>query len=67
MFMGYFNATLVRSSVCDVFATNGSKNMGEGRAESRTAYAVLYAPTTAGRRAQRGATERSEFEKTNRS
>ncbi|OIN90171.1 hypothetical protein AUJ40_00340 [Candidatus Berkelbacteria bacterium CG1_02_42_45] len=37
--------------------------MGEGRAESRTAYAVLYAPTTAGRRAQRGATERSEFKK----
>ena len=35
--------------------------MGEGRAEPRTAYAVLYAPTTEGRRAQRGATERSEF------
>ena len=35
--------------------------MGEGRAEPRTAYAVLYAPTTKGRRAQRGATERSEF------
>ena len=30
-----------RSSVCDVFATNGSKNMGGGRAEPRTAYAVL--------------------------
>jgi len=52
-----------RSSVCDVFATNGSKNMGEGRAEPRTAYAVLYAPTTEGRRAQRGATEKSEFKK----
>jgi hypothetical protein len=37
--------------------------MGEGRAEPRTAYAVLYAPTTEGRRAQRGATERSEFKK----
>jgi hypothetical protein len=37
--------------------------MGEGRAEPRTAYAVLYAPTTNGRRAQRGATERSEFKK----
>ena len=32
-------------------------------AEARTAYAVLYAPTTEGRRAQRGATERSEFKK----
>lgn len=39
------------------------KNLGEGRAEPRTAYAVLYAPTTVGRRAQRGATERSEFKK----
>lgn len=37
--------------------------MGEGRAEPRTAYAVLYAPTTEGRRAQRGATGRSEFKK----
>lgn len=37
--------------------------MGEGRAEPRTAYAVLYAPTTEGRRTQRGATERSEFKK----
>ena len=37
--------------------------MGEGRAEPRTAYAVLYAPTTEGRRAQRGATERNEFKK----
>jgi len=37
-----------------------AKNMGKGRAEPRTAYAVLYAPTTEGRRAQRGATERSE-------
>jgi hypothetical protein len=32
--------------------------MGEGRAEPRTAYAVLYAPTIEGRRTQRG-TERS--------
>jgi hypothetical protein len=37
--------------------------MGEERAELRTAYAVLYAPTTEGRRAQWGATERSEFKK----
>src|SRR3989339_556271 len=37
-----FNATFVRSSVCDVFATNGSKNMGEGRAEPRTVYPLLY-------------------------
>ncbi len=37
--------------------------MGEGRAEPRTAYAVLYAPSrsVAEARAQRGATERSEF------
>ena len=39
--------------------------MGEGRAEPRTAYAVLYAPSrsVAEARAQRGATERSEFKK----
>jgi len=39
--------------------------MGEGRAEPRTAYAVLYAPSRsiAEARAQRGATERSEFKK----
>ena len=35
-----------------------TSNLGEGRAEPRTCYAVLYAPTTEGRRAQRG-TERS--------
>ncbi len=41
--------------------------MGEGRAEPRTAYAVLYAPSrsVAEARAQRGATERSEFYPTN--
>jgi hypothetical protein len=41
--------------------------MGEGRAEPRTAYAVLYAPSrsVAEARAQRGATERSEFCQTN--
>ena len=38
------------------------QNMGERRQE-RTSYTVLYAPTTRGRRAQRGATERSEFKK----
>lgn len=39
--------------------------MGEGRAEPRTAYAVLYAPSRSVEeaRAQRGATERSEFKK----
>ena len=39
--------------------------MGKGRAEPRTAYAVLYAPSrsVAKARAQRGATERSEFKK----
>ena len=38
------------------------QNMGERRQE-RTSYTVLYAPTTSGRRVQRGATERSEFKK----
>jgi integrase len=38
--------------------TKWKKNLGEGRAEPRTVYPLLYAPTTKGRRAQRG-TERS--------
>lgn len=52
-----------RSNVCDVFTTNGSKNMEKGQAEPRTVYDVLYAPTIDVRRAQRGATVRSEFKK----
>jgi len=38
--------------------TKWKKNLGEGRAEPRTVYPLLYAPTTERRRAQRG-TERS--------
>jgi len=45
------------------FCDQREQNMGEGRAEPRTVYAMLYAPTTVGRRAQRGATERSEFKR----
>jgi len=34
--------------------TKWKKNLGEGRAEPRTVYPLLYAPTTERRRAQRG-------------
>ena len=37
--------------------TKWKKNLGEGRAELRTVYPLLYAPTTERRRAQRGAND----------
>ena len=50
-----------RHNVRDIRSFSGTqwkKNLGKGRAEPRTVYPLLYAPTTEGRRAQRG-TERS--------
>ena len=38
-----------------------TSNLGEGRAEPRTCYAVLYAPTTERRRAQRGLSSKNIF------
>ena len=58
------DSPIISHNVKDIrsFATK-EQNLGEGRAEPRTVYPLLYAPTTEGRRAQRGATERSEFKK----
>jgi len=56
----------ISDNVRDIRSFSGTKwkkNLSEGRAEPRTVYPLLYAPTTVGRRAQRGATERSEFKK----
>jgi len=44
--------------IYEVLRSETEQNLGEGRAEPRTVYPLLYAPTTERRRAQRG-TERS--------
>jgi len=41
--------------------TKWKKNLGEGRAEPRTVYPLLYAPTTERRRAQRGLSSKNIF------
>jgi len=44
--------------IYEVLRSEKEQNLGEGRAEPRTVYPLLYAPTTERRRAQRG-TKRS--------
>ena len=46
------------SGIYEVLRSETEQNLGEGRAEPRTVYPLLYAPTTERRRAQRG-TKRS--------
>jgi len=41
--------------------TKWKKNLGEGRAEPRTVYPLLYAPTTERRRAQRSLSSKNIF------
>ena len=46
-----------------MFAVTERRQIWVEQRQERARYTVLYAPTTEGRRAQRGATERSEFKK----